>query len=241
MIYIDDRVGSKELQPLIPPTTPSSLTRLQSGDAAWMGEGPEGPVFIGMERKRINDLVSSIDSGRLSGSQLLLMQRSYWRSYLVVEGIWRPDPATGILQTYAFGKWVNMAHGRRQWMAREVSNYLNRLQVMLGIMVKQTATVEETAMWLAWTYHWWQKDWDKHEVHHFYNRCQPQYVQLFRPGIVERIAKELEGVGWERATEVGKRFRLPVHLALASEHELMDVPGIGKKLARSIRSEMQGE
>jgi ERCC4-type nuclease len=41
-------------------------------------------------------------------------------------------------------------------------------------------------------------------------------------------------VGWDKANALGARFKTPEALLLASEKQLMEVDGIGKKLARGI-------
>src|ERR1044071_4618368 len=91
ILRIDDRIGSVELAPLFQSYGIKPIVcRLEFGDLDFVGRGPQGGCAIVVERKRINDLVSSIQSKRLSGHQTPGMARSYDYAYLIVEGIWRP-------------------------------------------------------------------------------------------------------------------------------------------------------
>ena len=158
MILIDDRVGSKELAGKLPRTVPTTLTRLQYGDCCWVGEGPDGPTTVGVERKTIHDLVNSMDNGRLQ-EQLRGMQNCYEVKWLVVEGVWRPNAMTGIIEVLRGKGWDDLAHGSQRWMYRRVANYLNRLAIAYGVHLWQTGNYDETALWVSSTYNWWQKKW----------------------------------------------------------------------------------
>jgi ERCC4-type nuclease len=243
MLLIDSRVGSRELAAHIPKGTPFELTRLEYGDFAWLGNGPDGPAAIGCERKTISDLVSSIDSGRLSGSQLLGLLPSYWRTILIVEGIFRPNPANGVLQVFKHGAWVDMRHGRRRYMLRTITNFLHSMAVNCGILVARTSTIEETGMYLSDIYNWWQKGWSDHAAHlafYSYAHAPSPVVQLFRPPLVARVAKEITDVGWTRAQAIAAKYASVLELVMAGEKELMAVEGVGKGIARTIVKELSG-
>ena len=269
-LLIDDRTGSAELLPMLPPAVREKATvcRLDYGDAAWMGNGPDGPVAIGVERKAIRDLVNSITTGRLSGHQLVGMQEAYGHSYLVVEGMWRTNPEDGVLEVWGrppvvtgMGAklrvkpgWVPLELGSRRFMGKMVDGFLNTLAIMAGVKVWRTSNLRETALWVANVFNWWQKPWDKHRGHVGFDRSGEApgnangTVRLVKPNLVSRVAKELAGVGWERALELGKLYGagdakgqglLP--LVLADEKELRKIKGIGKKLAASMVGELRGE
>ena len=242
MIELDDRVGAVELARHLPPHL-TQIQRLQFGDARFFGQGPEGPIPVGIERKRIGDLVSSMQDGRLSGHQLVGMLSRYQVVYLLVEGLWRADPKEGVLQVMRRGKWVPLNHGKRLYMARDVGNYLNTLAVMCGVIVWRSSRQESSAQWILSTYRWWQKAWRDHKSHYRFSMPLPNGmgVQLRKPHLTERLAKELPGVGWERARALGKRFKTPLDLLLADEKDLREVAGVGKVLARRIVDAIQGQ
>lgn len=268
-LYIDDRTGSAELLPMLPPAVRAKtrICRLDYGDAAWIGNGPTGPVAVGVERKAIRDLVNSITSGRLSGHQMVGMQEAYQYIYLVVEGLWRTDPESGVLQVWGresatvggkakLGKpgWVPLELGSQRFMGKMIDGFTNTLSIMAGARLWRTTTERDTALWIASLWNWWQKPWGKHRGHVGFDRSGEApgnangTVRLVKPNLVARVAKELAGVGWERALELGKLYGagdakgqglLP--LVLADVKELQKIKGIGKKLAASMVGELRGE
>jgi len=233
---VDNRQGSGELAPLI--TSPHGLCRLEYADFAFGGNGPDGPVDIGIERKSLRDLLSSMTSGRLSGHQLIGITKAYDRVYILVEGVWRVGAKDGLLMSFAGkGKWKPVTQGRRKFMAREVWNFLQTLQVVCGVWVIQTANKVESARWLDSCYRWWDKPWDRHRSHLQFHE-PPQVAQLTKPSTVARVASQLEGVGWDKATKIAKRYDRVVDLVHAFTSTLCEIDGIGEKTARAIHDQL---
>jgi len=234
MIFIDDRVGSKEIGKYI--SAPTTLTRLDAGDFMFIGNGPNGVVPVGIERKTINDLLKSITSGRLSGHQLVKMSQSFYYTYLLVEGGFGLSK-NGILE---WKRGVPIKFGGRSFTYREVAKFLNTLMIMCDIHVWFTKTMRETGMWLTYLFNWWQKDWDKHRAHtQFYPAVRP--VTLVKPPFLRRVINELEGVGWERSGDIIKEFNTLPKLIAAGVKDLQRVKGIGKVLAQRIYDELREE
>src|SRR5579863_3250555 len=112
MILVDPQgpKGAFLLEPLQQAGLPAVLAepQLDAGDLAFCGRGVGGTsVNIGIEFKRLDssstDLAQSLRSGRLSGEQLpkLLGERgAYDMAWLLVEGIWRTDPKSGLVTAY---------------------------------------------------------------------------------------------------------------------------------------------
>jgi excinuclease UvrABC nuclease subunit len=48
------------------------------------------------------------------------------------------------------------------------------------------------------------------------------------------MAKELDGIGWTRANDVAEHFSSVRDMINAPESEWKKIPGIGKKIAKSI-------
>jgi len=238
MISIDERIGSRDLIKHMPKNM-GALSRMEFGDAAFIGRGPdESPVLVGIERKRIHDLLDSLSTGRLSGHQLPGMINSYNIVYLVIEGIWRADPRSGILQKYS-GGWKPLHLGNRKFMAREVYNFLNSLAVLKGVIHYCTGNPRETAILIMSLYHWWlDKSFSAHRSH---ERPHSPFVSLsVRPrSVVERMAQEIPGVGAERARLVAKKFSTPMEMIIATPGDWLTIPGIGKKLSVDIPRALQ--
>jgi ERCC4-type nuclease len=66
-------------------------------------------------------------------------------------------------------------------------------------------------------------------------------VFLRKPKIVQRVAKEFTGVGWDKAGALSRVFPSVVDLVLADEKQLQRAVGIGRGLAASIRKEVMGD
>ena len=90
-VQVDDRVGSRELLPELKRLhIPAEKVRLPFADAAFEGNGPAGPVKVGIERKTIYDLMQSMTTGRLSAHQLPGLVQNFDHRWIVVEGPSRP-------------------------------------------------------------------------------------------------------------------------------------------------------
>ena len=243
MILVDDRTGAVELEPYVAKMAPCRINRLEYGDFAWVGNGKENePLSIGVERKTISDLCSSITTGRLSGHQLLGLLNTYSHVTILLEGIWRSSPQDGMLEVYRGGTWAPLKRGPTRWMANTIYNYLNTLSMMCGVKVWQTGTAVESAQWIAALYRWSQKDWHEHRSLHQFCEIPPRgaRARLTAPTLVHRIAGEFKGVGFDRGAKIAGRFATPWDFLTASEAELTEIEGIGPKLAASIVKEING-
>lgn len=244
MIYIDSRTGSHTLQSHILNEIETDLTYLEYGDVSFMGNGPDGPVMIGIERKTISDLASSIATGRLSGHQLIGMLNCFDYVYIVVEGVWQANPVTGIIEMYRTRGWQPMQFGVRQFLAKEVTNYLNTLAVICNVLIWHTNNITQTGKWISDLYSWWQKPWDKHTAHlQLHETPVPKRVQkevvLVGPSRVRLVAKEFPSIGWTRSKAVAERFKSVREFVNATREQLLEVPGIGKTLAERIIKELE--
>lgn len=206
MIFVDDREGSKELVNDFDDKFQAVLVRLDYGDFMFQGNGPDGCVEIGIERKVIGDLLGSITTGRLSGHQLPGLLKSYYRTYLIVEGMWRPGD-NGIIEIFK-GKWVPIRHGRR-YKYTDILSYITTLEILTGVTVRFTRSKLETVLAIQSLHAWWGKHWSEHKSHMMMDKeilPQSPFATLIKPSLVKRIAVELPGVGPERAAHVAENF-----------------------------------
>jgi ERCC4-type nuclease len=237
-LFVDPRVGSVDLVKYL--KVPVEVTKLRFGDVAFSGYGPEGIVSIGIERKNIRDLVSSMDSGRLSGHQLIGLLDFYHVVYVVVEGIWRVH--NGFIEVLAGrNMWRPLGGNRqRQYSYAEIANFLNTLAIITNVRIWFTDTDAQTGDWIRHTYFWWQKRWDEHRAHLNFQKApdMPKHMRIIRPSLIQRMAKELPGVGWERAGELAKAFVCMEDLMAATPEDFIKLPGIGAKLAKNIYEDL---
>ena len=243
MIIIDPRTGSGELEPLFKPYGVDVLKdTLTFGDFSFCGNGPNGTVGIGIERKRMNDLVASMRDKRLSGYQLPGLLKTYDYVSLVVEGIYRISK-NGSIEVYVRGTWRNMLAGARTVTYREIDHYLSSLTHLCGVTVLYTSTPAHTVEQIVSRYRWWNdKEWSKHSSFDQIYTHVPDPIGRSRlmqrtVSLVDKVAAQLYGVD-KKAFELGKKFKTVKQLANASVVELEKV--VGKKLAASIAKQMNG-
>jgi len=234
MVLIDKRKGSVEMASRM--GIPNTVTHLEYADAAFQGVGPgDAPVLVGVERKHIADMVSSMDSGRLSGHQLIGLVNSYNYVYLIVEGYWRAR-ADGLLEVKK-REWTPMEFGSRRYLAKEVTRFMNTLEVLCGVFIWRTNTLRQTVDYIEDLYGWWQKPWEQHTSHLQFHRPdveRGESLWFSKPALTTRMVKEISGVGWHLAKAVSARFPTMEMLMGATERELRSVEGVGKVLAKEI-------
>lgn len=233
VILIDDRVGSAELMNHLPPGS-ARLTRLQYGDAAFQGKGPEGvPWFIGVERKTVADFFDSFTTGRLQGNQIPGMCNSYNKCYLLLEGITRRKG--NVMQVMRYGKWYDLNIG-----AATMDSIIGTLECVAGVTFKYPSNINETGSIIYSLQNWWDAGYHTHRSHLGFS-VEPTPVHVFRPpSLLRRIAKELPGVGWERSAAIEKAFSSVLSMVNADENMWREVPTIGPKLAHRIVEEING-
>jgi len=238
MLSIDYRVGSIELEPLFRPYgIRLNKTKLDFGDFCWSGNGPKGECLIAVERKRITDLIQSIQSKRLTGHQLPGMAETYDYCYLIVEGLWRPGD-NGELEIRN-GKWST--HYSHSLPYRSIDNYLASLELQAGVIYRRTITAKETVAMIVDLYRYWtDKQWKEHKSHKaVYAPANGGEGRRFsflprKISLVEKIALQLPGIGDDKAQLVAKKFKNVLSMIHAQEDEWTQIQGIGSGTARKI-------
>jgi len=234
-ILLDDREDTSISMHLEQYGLPISTVRLDFGDLVIQSSNG---WLIGYERKRITDLIASMQDRRLSGHQLRGMYGLYDRVELVVEGLWRPGEHGEIIVPNGRGLgggWQTLYHRGSGISYRQVDSYLYSQCEMGGVYVWRTGSVAETAALYASRYHWWQKDYELHRSHDvlFSNDPAAQRrgaVTLHQgaPNAVTLVAAQIpsiDAVAWD----IGKHFRSPAAMCLADEREWRQVPWTDRK------------
>jgi ERCC4-type nuclease len=234
MILVDGRVGSKDLLPYIHRfAVKGELAQLDFGDACFEGNGPDGRICIGIERKTMGDMLNCVDDARYAGHQRPGMLAMYQKSVLIIEGVWKPDPDNGyLLECVAQMTWRPFRYRTMNVRYSKLFRYLFGLQ-MAGTTVIQTRNMEQTAFNICEMYHWFQKKWDDHT-----SLLEVQKLNMpsltGKPSLVRRWASQLDGIGVKHSMEAERIFRTPSELARGDESDWMRIPGVGSGTARSI-------
>lgn len=246
MILVDERVGSREhLQALRNLGVDAELGGRLAGDFQFEGHGADGQVLVGVERKTIADLASSMRQRRLVGQQLRPFVEAYDEPLLVVEGIWRRQRESGYVEVPGGRGWMPL-YGKYYYA--EILSFLESLQVIAGLRVARTGDSEETAAWLVTLYRWWQKPWQDHRSMQAVYAPEPEVrrnghraLGLPRKAtLAEKWAAQLGGID-DRAVEVAGRFESAKQLANADVDEWLErTKGlrIGRKTAEKIVGEI---
>lgn len=246
MILLDPRIGSGELLPYFQPYgVEVEVQHLDYGDCCWWGQGHDGPVLVSAERKIITDLIASMRSNRLSGHQLPGLLDTYAFTYILIEGNWRSGEG-GAIEIPTRGGWIPLRVGSRSVLFREVDHYLATLDHRVGLSILHSSNKEQTVAQIVSRYHWWQKDWYKHDsfeaIYAPYETARQSRRGTFvqrKVGAVELVASQFPGVS-KKAFGFGKVFGSVQELVNAKIEELEKVEGIGKKGAKAIHAWLRG-
>lgn len=265
LLYIDPREGSepflKEFE------GESEEMTLDGGDIAFWGRGPEDtPWFIGIEYKKVDDMVKCIQSGRFSGEQWPKMRKLFDLSFLLIEGNYQPD------------FWGQHLHGSPRLFIpfkgqngirfglnyQSFDNYLTSVAMISALqgkpcIVKPSRNKKETLEIIKDLYRLYQKPFEDHQslgspnlskVHNVSYEIEILRVEPDDPGYPEftlrRALFQIKGIGWDLAGAFAKYYKNMEIAMLASQRELESLDfkdtkrGIGKTLAKRIYETLHG-
>jgi ERCC4-type nuclease len=259
-LLVDQREGSRQYAKLL--GVDAQLCLLDYGDVALAGNGPNGDVLVGIELKKINDVVACIGDGRYTSHQLPGMLQSYDYSYLIVEGVVRAS-ADGLLQIgYSYprkdsdgnkikiglwdgknygGWWSDVSAGRQRFTYRQFVNWLESISNLAGVRVLRSTCEAETVALIQSVQSWWQKDYGEHRSLQTFNESRPDAALLTKPSLRRRVAAELPGVHWVRSGALAGTFPTTFDLVNASVEQLMSVEGIGVGIASKVYDSLRSE
>lgn len=253
MIYVDQRIGSKDLEhPLRALGLPVELTHLEFADIAFHGRGEgDRPIAVGIELKKLGDLVSSLRTGRLSGHQvpgLVGPQGAYDYAWVLVEGQYAAD-ATGRLVSPGRGarghRWKPVPGGMN---VAELEKRLLTLELCAGLHTRFCNSRPDTLRWLHALYRWWtDQSQDRHSSH-----LAVQTVASVVPlSPFRQAACHWPGIGVKTSKAVEARFDGSVLAAAQSSWEVWaaievkDAKGhvrrLGEPTARRIVQFLRGD
>jgi len=205
-------------------------------------------LLVACERKKIGDMASCVQTGRLLAQLQASAEVATDVFVVIVEGRYRRNPEDGLLEIPVWG--VNPRTMKRceMWqpvkpsmMFSRFDQYLTELQRDAGIIIKHTEDVRGTADVILALYQNFQTPADQHQsLKQMYKRPPPT-VQLVKPSFTRRVAAELKSIGWDKSALVSARFNSVEKMVVATEKDWADIPGIGKKLAKSAMAELRGE
>jgi ERCC4-type nuclease len=239
MLTVDYRAGSKELvEPLTELGLPVDVGTLDSADVAFVGKGEGGArTLIGIEYKKLPELIASMRSERFhgEGGQVPRMQDAYDFIYVLIEGVYLLND-DGMVCQFTGRRWKEIP-GRMT--LTELRKRLFSLLAGRGLVPLWSKDQNDTCHLLSCLYrNWTDTDRDRH----------PSLCAVYNPPSLERISEyrailqRFRGVGPELSRAIERHFKGDLEKTiLAGEVEWVKIPGVGKGLARHIRSIVRGE
>ena len=229
-------------------------TPLDAGDYVFSGRSSGRDVLVAVERKKVNeDLAYCVVATHRHLDQLRRCLEAYDAVYLVVEGEIRED-ASGLVTGPHWVTPQGAGRPRVEFLPLHKGLTYTRLTKHLEtlerkvfvpgkpcVRVRRTMNYRETCRWLQAAAEWWETGVERHGSA---DEFPEPFTLGATAGLVPRIAKELRGVGLERAGRVGRVAATPAKLhekimagTLVEELDALKDPVSGKTRKTGLRIE----
>ncbi len=200
-----------------------------------------------IERKGIGDLMDCIESSRHIEQLKRAREAGFDHIWLIIEGEYRPDPRTGMVQTIGRNGWSAITFPtpqgprERNFAYTRIANYLIQLQSYAGVHILHSLRMTETATLITelWRVH--QKPPEDHSTFQTFYTTTPPRISFSKPSLERRMFKELTHIDWKRSEELVGHFPSMAKLMEAQVKDLEAVDGVGKVIAQSIYRELRGD
>lgn len=247
MITVDYRQGSHELvEPLrakgLEVYETETPEEMPFGDVAFEGRGEKGKrVQIGIEFKKLEELVGALRTERLQGHQAPGMQDAYDFRYLLIEGELTYDKRGRLLKRVGKRDFRPIAGGMG---VGELMKRLFVLHLQWGLNPLWTKNRRDTLMTLEMLYRvWTDQDLDEHKSHLGIYQ-PPRIVPLsdFRQTVSSPL---FPGISVRKSLFVERTFKGSLRRAVNAaaktwaEIEIVDKHGGKKKLGMKIAEKIQ--
>lgn len=190
---------------------------------------------IGIEFKVMRDVFACLRDGRFA-EQARGMRQRYEVYWLLVEGEWQTN-AAGLLEVREARGWKE----RGRYTFQEFAAWLLTMAQSGGVLLWHTRDRAESVAWLRAMYWWWtSKDYEEHRAHlAWYTPPATGEALIEEPGLVQRVAAVLPGVGTDRARAAAAAFGSVREMVCADEAVWRGVDGVGPKTAAKIVAAVQ--
>lgn len=215
------------------------------------GYGPAGPVTVGIEVKRFDELLGAIQSGRLQATQAPLLVEHYDVRWVVsyCDGPLLDYRVTdsGHLQVLRLTRndravWSDCQFGKPGEGGRPVPlSYLTGALADLldiGINYLHVPNVNHLAHWIAAQHYRWSKRWEEHRGLHVFDTSRDS--STLTNGLSKadkravKLLAQLPGIGYDRAMGLWRHFDSLQGVANAGWRDLAEAEGVGRVLGRQV-------
>lgn len=235
MILIDVNTGSEQLIRIFPKEITKPGKRLP---ADIILTGPDGS--LGVEFKRLGDVLKCICDGRFAGYQLpTMIEEGLDPIWLIVEDKIRIG-SEGELQVLGKGdRYYDARVGNRRFAWSDYKKWLLTMQINGGINVYESQSRLETKRFVMAMHEWWEKGKDGHKSHQVTNRSRDK-ATILKPSLLREIAEKLPGIGHSKAKLVEANFGNVGAMMVADVDDWCAIDGIGRKMAERIIGALYG-
>lgn len=229
---------------------PTALPKhLPAGDFCFAGEGPNGDCLIGVERKRIKDMLSGLRTGRLSGEQIPKLLSHYDYSFILLEGTFRTNWYSGVLEDKYGKDYSPVLVGKSTFSGLELESAVASILACTPIRYIRTRTERDTVEWLVSLNHAFSKPWDQQMSKVTAIHQPEQYATVGKASTVRRVAHALTGLGWERSGTLDQNYGSvwdmvstdPDCLCVRPAKDYTKLPGFGKVLSQRVWDQLHGK
>ena len=231
MIIIDRREPASLTQPLVDLAKSLSIetdvAELDFGDFHLII--PERGLVVGVERKTVSDLVSSLPNGRLA-KQLHGLKDLTTHTYLLVEGQLNfvDDQEKLVLR---------VAHKTTGWTAPSILTYLSSLHLS-GIGWSHTSSTRESLIWLTRFHEFLARDiGDKVDMN---GTKHVKGTKTSKPRHDVAVLSQVPNVGPKTALKLLTAFGSIRTLMNADDATIAAVGKVGPAVVRSLRGTLGG-
>lgn len=229
--------------------SPTALPKhLIAGDFCFAGNGEKGPCLVGIERKRIRDMLSSMRLGRYTGEQVPKLIEHYDYKFLVIEGTYRTNWYSGLLEDLVGKQYAPISYGRGNYTGLELESFLISNILCTPIKIKRTRDERETVEFLIALNHRFSEPWDKNLEHVTAIHQPEQYATIGKASTVRRVAYCLQGIGWDKSGSVEQNYKSvwdvmstdPNCTCIRPAKEYEKLPKFGKVLSKRMWDQLHG-
>ena len=221
---------------------------LHAGDFYFPGEGPKGPCLVGIERKRIKDMLSSLRTGRLIGEQIPKLFTHYDYTILILEGTFRTNWHSGLLEDKYGRDYSPVLVGSTNFLGLELESAIASLLAATPIRYIRTRTPKETVEWIVSLNHAFSKPWDQQLAKVTAIHQPEQYATVGKASTVRRLSYALSGLGWEKSGAIEQNFGSfwdvmstnPNCPCIRPAKDYTRLPGFGKVLSQRVWDQLHG-
>ncbi len=239
MIFVTKAPNDAELMPHFPPGM-AEFQPIAYGDTCFVGAPIDGIGTLAcQERKKLGDMVSCIESGRHIEQVRRAYQAGWTRQTLILQLDQPIRKGTGGFLEVRRGKeWSPYTVTGKEFHYDKLMAYLQEIYWLAGVQVVTTRSTKESVEAIVYIYRALSIPPDSHHLlDKYYSAPIPKVSMLGVPSLIERVAKELPGVGWGRSKAIREKFGTVRAMVNGTDAEWLSVDGIGKGILDKIKGE----